>query len=356
MPDVLAFDLLTLAGDTFSADLSIPGQGSTSIPMPGGTTFTATVFGFPVNLKDTAFARGAAGLRTAWSFAGRVDPLALFGRFQGIRSPSDAVMTIFPLLGAFDHGLVAGLPLAEQALVADQDDLNGNDDRNELVPDWQRFALTELRPSVRQNGRTELMVPAADGADGSILTGGVFHPGTGFTPLGMSAHDGAAAAELPFVVAPVYGGLEGHDYLFAVLALSNEGANVRAQIVRGNRLSERQVFNPHLRLPSVELGNQANGMTVGYSPGAHIVRVTTSGSDGALRVYVDPGNNASVRIEAAPGPDGVQQRMTAGVVESISLIGLPEGSAVAYLTSGQGLVLSSLGMNATGFARVRFSR
>ena len=90
-------------------------------------------------------------------------------------------MAIFPLLGAFDHGLDAGLPLSEQPLVADQDDLDGDQDTNELVPDWQRFALTELRPSVRQNGRSELVVPEASGADGSILTGGVFHPGTGFT-------------------------------------------------------------------------------------------------------------------------------------------------------------------------------
>jgi hypothetical protein len=44
------------------------------------------------------------------------------------------------------------------------------------------------------------------------------------------------------------------------------------------------------------------------------------------------------------------------VVESISLSGLPNGSALAYLTSGQGMVLSSLGMHATGFARIRFSR
>jgi hypothetical protein len=225
-----------------------------------------------------------------------------------------------------------------------------------LVPDWQRFALTELRPSVRQNGRTELLVPAADGADGSILTGGVFHPGTGFTPLGMSAHQGAAAAELPFVVAPVYGGLEGHDYLFAVLALSDEGASVRAQIARGARLAEQQVFNAHLQLPTVELGNQTTSLSVGSSAGAQILRVTTSGSDGALRVYVSPSNNAAVRIEAAPGPNGMEQRMASGVVESISLSGLPNGSALAYLTSGQGMVLSSLGMHATGFARVRFSR
>ena len=33
MPDVLAFDLLTLAGDTFSANLQIPGQGATAVPM-----------------------------------------------------------------------------------------------------------------------------------------------------------------------------------------------------------------------------------------------------------------------------------------------------------------------------------
>ncbi len=356
VPDILAFDLLTLAGDTFAAELQIPGQGATSIPMPGGITFTATVFNFPINLKDTAYARGAAGLRTAWSFAGNVDPIALFGRFQGIESPSDAVLSIFPLLGAFEHGLVAGLPLSEQPLVADQDDLNGNEDRAELVPDWQSFALTELRPSTRQNGRTELVVPAANGADGSILTGGVFHPGTGFTPLGMSAHQGAGAADLPFVVAPVYGGLEGHDYIFAVLALSNDGNGVRAQMRRSPRLDNRQSFAAHLRLPVLELGNTPDSLAVDQSSGAQIVRLVSTGRDGALRVYAAPQGNASLQIDAAPGPNGAQQRMGSGAVELISLSGLPQGSAVAHLSSGQGMVFSSLGMHATGFARVRFSR
>ena len=356
MPDVLAFDLLTLAGDTFSANLQIPGQGATAVPMPGGATFTATVFGFPINLKDTAYARGAAGLRTAWSFAGNVDPLALFGRFQGIRSPSDAVMAIFPLLGAFDHGLVAGLPLSEQPLVADQDDLDGDQDTNELVPDWQRFALTELRPSVRQNGRTELVVPEASGADGSILTGGVFHPGTGFTPLGMSAHQGGAAVEMPFVVAPVYGGLEGHDYLFAVLALSDDGASVRAQIARAPRLLEQQRFDAHLALPEAALGDQADRLSIRSTAGSEIVRVITTTSGGALRVYAAPAPNGAVEVVPAPLPGGESVRLVEGVVETIRLEGLPQGSAVAYLSSGQGRVLSSLGVSATGFARVRFSR
>ena len=53
---------------------------------------------------------------------------------------------------------------------------------------------------------------------------------------------------------------------------------------------------------------------------------------------------------------GESVRLVEGVVETIRLEGLPQGSAVAYLSSGQGRVLSSLGVSATGFARVRFSR
>ena len=77
--------------------------------------------------------------------------LGCLDAFKGFEVRAMPCSTIFPLLGAFDHGMVAGLPLSEQALVADQDDLNGNNDRNELVPDWQRFALTELDRAVRQN-------------------------------------------------------------------------------------------------------------------------------------------------------------------------------------------------------------
>jgi hypothetical protein len=97
-------------------------------------------------------------------------------------------------------------------------------------------------------------------------------------------------------------------------------------------------------------------LAVDQSSGAQIVRLVSTGRDGALRVYAAPQGNASLQIDAAPGPNGAQQRMGSGAVELISLSGLPQGSAVAHLSSGQGMVFSSLGMHATGFARVRFSR
>jgi hypothetical protein len=354
VPDLLGFDLTAFAGDTFTGQLAIPGRPAMSVPLPGGITFTATVFTFPINLKDTAYARGAAGLRSAWSFAGRVDPVALFGRFQGLQSPSDAVLAIFPMLAAFEHGLVAGLPLVEQDLIADAADINGNNDRNEMVPDWQNFALTEFRPSTRQNGRTHLSIPAAAGAEGTVLTGGIFHPGTGYTPLGMSAHEGTDAAELPFTIAPAYGGLEGHDYVFAVMAISDQGSSLRTQIRRSPRLDNAQPFGAHLNLPQVE--TRSGSIVVAASAGAHLIRVLASGRDGALRVYAKPGAQANVTINPAPGPNGAQQRIAQGTVELISLTGLPGGDALSHLVNGQGMVLSSVGMHARGFSRVSFGQ
>ncbi|MDE0881975.1 MAG: Ig-like domain-containing protein [Myxococcota bacterium] len=353
VPDLLSFDLTAFAGDTFTSEVAIPGQGAQAVPLPGNVTFSATVFGFPINLKDTAYSRGAAGTRSAWSFAGNVDPLALFGRFQNVRGPGDAVMAIFPLLGAFEHGLVAGLPLVEQDLIIDTTDINGNGDRTELLPDWRSFALTEFRPATRQNGRTELQVPAAAGSEGTILTGGIFHPGTGYTPLGMSAHDGTDAASVPFTIAPAYGGLEGHDYVFAVMALSDQGSKMRAQLRRSNRLDNTQPFAAHLGLPQLRaLGQSVNISSV---RGVDLVRVLAKGRDGALRVYATPNENGALNIEGAPGPQGPQQRLAEGTVEIIKLNGLPQGVAVLpYLTSGQGMVLSSIGQQATAFARSAF--
>jgi hypothetical protein len=199
-----------------------------------------------------------------------------------------------------------------------------------------------------------MLVPAADGADGSILTGGVYHPGTGFTPLGMSATSGGGASELPFAIAPVYGGLEGHDYIFAVMALSNEGTALRAQLKRSTRLENEQRFDAHLQLPQVEHDANAGTLSVQGTQGVHLVRVMATGADGALRVYMGAGNNGAQRLQPAPGPNGPMQRLARGSVEAINLAGMEGNSALLRLTSGGGMVLSSMGAHATAFARVRF--
>ena len=93
---------------------------------------------------------------------------------------------------------------------------------------------------------------------------------------------------------------------------------------------------------------------MGASPGVHLIRVKASGSDGALRVYAKPGARTNVAISPAPGPNGAQQRIAQGTVELINLTGLPGGDALSHLVNGQGMVLSSVGMHATGFSRVAF--
>ena len=61
MPDVLALDLLTLAGDTFG-EPSDPRAGGHRRADAGWCDLHGDGVGFPINLKDTAYAR-SAGLR-----------------------------------------------------------------------------------------------------------------------------------------------------------------------------------------------------------------------------------------------------------------------------------------------------
>jgi hypothetical protein len=355
-PDLLSFDLLTIAGEPFMSELTIPGQGSQRIPMPAGVTFTANVGGFPINLKEVVYARGAAGLRAAWSFAGRVDPFALAGRFGDVRGVGDLVMAIFPMLGGFEHGLVAGLPLVERPTIVDQADIDGDGDRNERVPDWNNFALTELRPRVRQNGRTVMRIPAAAGSEGTILTGGIFHPGTGYTPLGLSAQSGAGAQSVRFAIAPAYGGLEGHDYVFAVIAFADQGNSVRSQLRRSNRLEDIQTFATHLAVPEIAAEGRRL-IRVGAVPGAHLIRVLGVGPEGAVRIYAVPPRQGAltIRLPALPGAQGL--RLENGSVDAIALdeAARGAGSALANLTSARGIVLTTVGMHATGFSRINFA-
>ena len=109
---------------------------------------------------------------------------------------------ILPQVESFDHGLIAGLNLSGMDDIIDVDDIDGDGNTTEVVANWRRFPSRSLRPSVRQNGRTLVLVPGAEGSEFQVVVGGVLNPGTGFVPLGLTSRDGAGAQSLPFAIAP----------------------------------------------------------------------------------------------------------------------------------------------------------
>jgi hypothetical protein len=359
IPDVLDFDLIGLIGDVFTSEINIPGIGQQSVPMAGGLTFAAQQ-PFPISVKDTVYARGAPGVRSAWSFGGRVNPLDLIGQVQQADGIADIILAVFPLIEHFDHGLLAGLNLSSLPTMTDTADIDGDGDRAEQVPNWDRFPARTLHPNVVQNGRTEVVLPAAAGASGSVVTGGVYHPGVGFVPLGLTARDGDEAERFMFRVAPTYGGLEGSDYVFAALAMYNQGNTTRAQILRSNRLQPRQSFGAHLPLPNaIERSRANNELVVGEVAGAHLMRALFTGASGGVVVFANPAaqGNTTLAIPVVPG-EVAGARLAVGSVEALALDAAALGNheqvdrLASLLAAGQ-ITLRNVSAHAAGFIRQR---
>ncbi len=354
LPDLLSFDLPGLVGDTFDTRVSIPGLGNQVVPIPGGITFRASQ---PIQLdvKSTVYARGFPGVRTAWSFAGRVDALGLIGRIQGSEDVGRVVAAILPQVESFDHGLIAGLNLSGMDDIIDVDDIDGDGNTTEVVANWRRFPSRSLRPGVRQNGRTLVLVPGAEGSEFQVVVGGVLNPGTGFVPLGLTSRDGAGAQSLPFAIAPAYGGLEGAPYAFATMALRDQGLTTQARVLTNSRLEVEQRFPAHLPVPTTVERSQLNN-TVTMSPvaGAHLLRFVGVGPAGRVVVYAPPADAPVTFTPPIPVGEEAGARLTSVTFDGITLspaASPADAGLMNRLLGGGAVVLRNVSQNATGFVR-----
>ncbi len=229
---LINFELSRLLGDPFLTDISIPGQGDVSFPLPGGLTIYGSVFGFPLNVKRDYFATSPGGARLAWGLAGQVPVNELIALFQGggIGNVGDVLTLLLPLFNRFDHGIK---PLILNAIPRVQDimDIDGDGDVFEEVPDYSAFAEHDLTPSVRQQLITSVSVSnlpvLTDGpAEFAILVGGTSLDATGYVPLGISAttdNDGDGRPDVRrLTMAPPYSSLVGGRYAIFSIAFRSD--------------------------------------------------------------------------------------------------------------------------------------
>jgi hypothetical protein len=226
---LLDVDLQRLLGETFQASVNIPGIGGGDFPLPGGVVAYGRVFNFNLDVKRTYYANTSEGARLGWGLAGKVpfrDMLALFtGGIDG--GFADVLATILPLFNRFDHGIE---PLFIEALprVVDTNDINGNGNRTELVPDYRNFPRVDLRPNVRQQLATDVRIsnfPLLDGSEAAVavLIGGTLLDGPGFVPMGISAtadgdENGRPDNRILYMAAP-HGSAVGGRYVIMALAI-----------------------------------------------------------------------------------------------------------------------------------------
>lgn len=366
---LLDMNLQRLLGEPFVAQAEIPGLGGQELPLPGGLVVHGQVLGFDLDIKQTYYASASSGARLGWGLAGKVPAMRLINLVQGGGDATDILTTLLPLFSRFDH---ANRPLNLSALerITDSQDINGNGDTSEMVPDYNAFPDVSLKPSVRQVLASEIDVSnfpqmSDSQASAAVLVGGTLLDGPGFVPLGISAtadeDDDGRPDNRRLTMAPPYGSLTGGRY--AVIAIAFEPNQVG--------------FNNGISLPdefSVSLWNGQSiptNISLGTFPDASEVSLDTAGR--TLSVEADAGPLFRVRMVGTErswdvwsvGPDGTQGHFT-------HEISIPEASngRVDFLQSGEVFVdaiateitmdelvsATGIGLNQAGLVSTRFNR
>jgi hypothetical protein len=366
--DLVDIGLSDLIGTTFLTPLSAGPLGSQSLPLPAGLVLAVDSFGIG-DIKGTYYAQSSAGLSFAWALGGQTPANSLFGLFTGGGSLSAILRSLLPLFESFDHTVTSfvGEP---RDLVPDREDVNGNGDRTELIPDYEAFPVLALRPASPLRYRTQIgfpILPTFNGraADVAIVVGGMLVDGVGFVPTGLTATGagtgGLNPAPVTLRMAPPSGGLSVGRFAVVLLTLEpappgppgagagfDADGTLAARLFVGDRLPETIDFAGELfpTLPSTAA--LAAGRLEAQPSSVSVVRYTMEGSDRSWEVLA-PG---TATINTAP-PTGFTP---VGDEITVDGIQLRSGVTWAELLHPSGPTLRSFAEAASGFVRGRLGR
>lgn len=291
--------IAALLGDIFNTPLNA-GPVNFDLPLPGGLTLAAQV---PIlgriDAKSDYFVTGGAGFQFGWAFAGRIDfntLLALFGGGGGGGggfNVGEVLAQLLPFFDRFNHGLrvdeLVALPTR-----ADEDDIDGDGDREEFVPDYDRFTTLDIEPGQAQRLRVGVDVPApelpGEGSPVALVFAGTEVDGVGFIPLGISATDEGGLVAMR--QAAPYGGLEVGEPVILSLAARFGGGNflpgeISARMVRFEANLPGEVALPAFMAPpeSPTWEPALRRVEAGVVDGADVHRVVFDGPLGRWNVY-----------------------------------------------------------------------
>jgi hypothetical protein len=199
-------------------------------------------------IKGTYEAIASPGLHHAWGIGG----LAPFDQVATVLIPllgsgggtsnlpiGQILVGVLPLLSKFRHFVKVDQLITEGPEVVDVNDINGNGNTTELVPDFSNttaFPTLVAKVTVPLSLSTAVTVPMLPKynnkfLEGAIVLAGANATGRGLVPLGISAGlDAPMMGEMPdgmvdsnpisFKMSPLHDGLEGSRYFIATLALS----------------------------------------------------------------------------------------------------------------------------------------
>jgi hypothetical protein len=308
--ELTRLNLGVLIGDLFNAEVNT-GFGNFALPLPGGLILAATV---PVignlQVKDTYFARTQPGLQLAWSFAGRLD----FGTVAGLLMGGGGfdvgrvLTTVLPFFDSFQHDLRVAPELVALPQRPDEDDLDGDGDLEELVPDYDRFPVLDMEPAQSQDLRIQVDVAGLPGEDAVVLLfAGAELDGVGFVPLGVSAADEPGV--IPMRLAAPYAGLEGGTRTLLAIGAEFGGdggalpENIAVRMLRfgPNLPPDATIGDTWVGAPTVEWDPAMRSLGGMSADGADVHRATLSNGAGRWHVFFAPGDvNLGTRLPFPP--------------------------------------------------------
>lgn len=359
---LVAFDPGALfGGDLFTLHINIPGQGNVDVPAPAASTLAVDFLGTPINLKDTYYARGATGIRGGWSFAGRFGLDVLRGNTG---AGGNLIGAILPYLQRFTHGVRPVVDVVALPTVTDTNDIDGDGDTAESVPNYAQFPSVALTPDTAQALRyniavDNLPVVTAGNANALIVIGGVLLPSVGFVPLGLDGlnDDSGNGIVEPFTtkIAPPHGGLEVGDYAILATAVRLEGGALpgpgSARLLVTSRLPEDVDMSDGWMDSPVDASwtSAVREMNLPPVANADMYRIAFAHGDGTWHVFAPtPSMPDTLRVPLAPM--GLVDRTGTGTisVDAIDLVAGQSPGTVFELSAGGILALD----HATrGFAR-----
>jgi hypothetical protein len=224
---LLELGLDQLLGAPFQRQVQTP-VGNRQIALASGLVTYGRVAGFDLNIKKDYYTTAPGGTQLGWGLVGQVSGLRLF---QIIRGGGNTLAKLLPLFNRFDHGLQPVPNLRERPRIPDSNDIDGDGDTSERVPDYSNFDTVSLKPSVRQNLVTEVSISnfptlRTGDTDFAMLVGGNVLQSTGFVPLGISAttdqNDDGFPDARRLSMAPPHGPLTGGRYAVMAIAFNTD--------------------------------------------------------------------------------------------------------------------------------------
>jgi hypothetical protein len=294
----------------------------------------ATFQGMQIPIKDTYYVVGQRGLRTAWSMGGFMDMSVLMGLLQG-GSINDVMVDLLPYFSLFKHGLMPVFDVFPQDLVADANDLDGDQDTTELRPDWGG-ALPDLdmEPAHSQDIYLNVTPPNTPSHGGEPIATVVYVSGAlsslGFTPLGLTSDQATAGVTDPITMkmAPAYGGLEVGEYAIMVMAVPPaEGTEMPTDVAMVLYVDQNLPTNVSFDYGFLDFPEDATytaadrELTATAVTGASMYRSTIQAAEGRWIVYLDGTGTLTYTLPAVPG--GMDDLGTGDVItlDPISLSG-----------------------------------